>query len=70
MNNAAGSLHAKRLPRQRLRSNDGIGGAPSSEPGEGSSLFTAIEEQLGLKLQASRGPDEVLVIDQAEKPGQ
>jgi Protein of unknown function (DUF3738) len=49
---------------------DGIGGAPSSEPGEGPSLFTAIEEQLGLKLQASRGPDEVLVIDQVEKPGQ
>jgi uncharacterized protein (TIGR03435 family) len=35
---------------------------------EGPSLYTAIQEQLGLKLDAQRGPVEVLVIDSIERP--
>jgi uncharacterized protein (TIGR03435 family) len=31
-------------------------------------LFTAIQEQLGLRLQSGRGPVDTLVIDHAEKP--
>ena len=35
---------------------------------DGSSLMTALREQLGLKLESSRGPVEVLVIDNVETP--
>jgi uncharacterized protein (TIGR03435 family) len=32
------------------------------------SIFTAVEEQLGLKLQSSKGPVDTLVIDHVEMP--
>jgi uncharacterized protein (TIGR03435 family) len=34
----------------------------------GPSLFTAIQEQLGLKLVAGKGPVEIIVIDHIERP--
>jgi uncharacterized protein (TIGR03435 family) len=40
--------------------------APSDAPSP--PLFTAVQEQLGLRLEATRGPVDALVIDTAEKP--
>lgn len=39
-----------------------------SDPDAAPSIFTAIREQLGLRMSAVKGPAEVLVIDQLERP--
>jgi len=36
----------------------------------GTSLFTAIQEQLGLKLESAKRPGEIIVVDGVEKPSE
>jgi uncharacterized protein (TIGR03435 family) len=40
----------------------------TSQEGSGPSLFTALEEQLGLKLEARKQPVDAIVIDHIEQP--
>jgi bla regulator protein blaR1 len=45
--------------------------APCTEaPSDGPSIFTALEEQLGLKLESIKAASDVIVIDGAHKPSE
>ena len=44
--------------------------ATAGESDSGPSLFTAVQEQLGLKLAPEKGPVETLVIDHVERPSE
>jgi uncharacterized protein (TIGR03435 family) len=41
-----------------------------SDPTDSPSIFVALQEQLGLRLESGRGPVETLVIDHIEKPSE
>jgi uncharacterized protein (TIGR03435 family) len=43
-----------------------VGAAPADGPG--ASIFTAVQEQLGLRLDAARGPVNVLVLERVQRP--
>lgn len=48
------------------------GGPPGLPPPDpnGPSLYTALEEQLGLKLESQKGPVEMFIIDSVERPSE
>jgi bla regulator protein blaR1 len=50
-------------------SQPGTGGTSVPES-SGPSIFTAVQEQLGLKLESEKGPVDILIIDHVEKPSE
>jgi bla regulator protein BlaR1 len=47
----------------------GVDAPPPPDP-NGPSIFTAIQEQLGLRLESQKGPVDLIVIDRVEKPSE
>jgi uncharacterized protein (TIGR03435 family) len=44
-------------------------GIPAADS-EGASVFTALQEQLGLKLESQKAPVEILTVDRVERPSE
>jgi uncharacterized protein (TIGR03435 family) len=44
--------------------------SPTNEPGQPPGLFTAIQEQLGLRMDATKAPADAFVIDRVERPSE
>lgn len=66
-------LHLEYAHQLPLSGPTSLNGVPASLPAPtagapGASIFTALQEQLGLKLSAGRSPLDVLIVDRAEKP--
>jgi uncharacterized protein (TIGR03435 family) len=71
-----GELHRRIVDKTGLTGTFGVhvtwtfDAASSANPGTaaGPAIFTALQEQLGLKLESAKGPVEILVIDHIERP--
>lgn len=60
------------VPEQRGGRGAGDGGAPpaAAPVADGPDLFTALREQLGLRLEKGKGPVDFLVVEHVEKPSE
>jgi uncharacterized protein (TIGR03435 family) len=57
-------LHLEWSPEEKTSDEKSASGAP---PPPGPSIFTAVQEQLGLRLQAEKLPIDVIVVDHVER---
>jgi uncharacterized protein (TIGR03435 family) len=56
------------VPEQQISGN--ATEAPASVESSGVSIFTAVQEQLGLRLEPRKGEVEMLVVDDVEQPSE
>jgi len=45
-----------------------LAGGPTAPPDDGPSIFVALQEQLGLRLEPGRAPFDVVVVDAVQRP--
>ncbi len=55
---------------QQFRGTVPMNTPPNTDPNAPPSLYTAVQETLGLKFESTRAPDDVIVIDHVEKPSE
>ena len=63
-------LHVEFSPDEATPRLLGIPGGGTDDPAGAPSIFTAMQEQLGLKLVPAKGPAEFLVVDHVERPSE
>jgi uncharacterized protein (TIGR03435 family) len=57
------------IPMPQADASPGLPPLPSIDP-NGPSLSTALQEQLGLKLESQKGPVKIMVIDHVQRPSE
>lgn len=61
-------IQPQRPPGSQDAPGNSTNSPPPADPGGGPTLLTAIQEQLGLKLESAKGPVAFIVIDRVERP--
>jgi len=61
-------IHLEFARDQALQGFPALDVAPPTSDPAGVTVFTAVQEQLGLRLDSTKGPVEVVVIEHVEKP--
>jgi uncharacterized protein (TIGR03435 family) len=62
------NIHIEFAPDEHVPGADKRNPRTTFAPADAPTMFAALEQQLGLKLESTKGPQGVLVIDHIERP--